>query len=114
MTRDPTRTELMVASAARELHDEDTVFVDVGLPVLACMLAKRTHAPDARLIYESGVIGADPAKLPLSTADPAITAGAHSIVSMHEVFTRYLQTGRIDVGFLGGAQVDRWGASTRR
>lgn len=106
---EPTGTELMVASAARELADEDTVLVGVGLPILACLLAKRTHAPGMAMLYESGAIGANPRTLPYSTAGPGVATSARDIVPMYDVFTNYLQAGRLDVGFLGGAQVDRWG-----
>lgn len=106
---DFTRTELMVASAARELADEDTVLVGVGLPILACLLASRTHAPEMRMLYESGAIEANPESVPYSTASPKIATSARTIVPMYDVLTQYLQAGRIDVGFLGGAQVDRWG-----
>lgn len=108
-SREPTGTELMVASAARELTDEDTVLVGVGLPILACLLAKRTHAPEMTMLYESGAIEADPRTLPYSTAGPGVATSARDIVPMYDVFTNYLQAGRLDVGFLGGAQVDRWG-----
>jgi len=104
-----TSTELMVASAARELRDGDTVLVGVGVPNLACNLAKRTHAPDLQMIYESGTVGSNPSKLPLSIGDPVLATGARSIVPMYQGFSYYLQAGRVDVGFLGGAQVDRWG-----
>lgn len=106
---DYTETEFMVAAAARELRDGDTVLVGVGVPNLACNLAKRTHAPDLRMVYESGTIDSDPSSLPLSIGDPVLAAGAMGITSMYDGFSRYLQAGRIDVGFLGGAQIDRWG-----
>jgi glutaconate CoA-transferase subunit B len=101
--------ELMTVNAARLLHDGDVVFVGVGLPNLACNLARRTHAPNLTMIYEAGVIGAQPARLPLSIGDPTLVTGAASICSMYEVFSLYLQRGLIDVGFLGGAQIDRFG-----
>ena len=106
---DYTDTELMVARAARELADGDTVLVGVGVPNLACNLAKRTHAPDLRMMYESGAVGSDPSKLPLSIGDPVLATGALSVVPMYAGFSRYLQAGRIDVGFLGGAQIDKFG-----
>jgi glutaconate CoA-transferase subunit B len=101
--------ELMTINAARLLRDGDVVFVGVGLPNLACNLALRTHAPDLVMIYEAGVIGAQPERLPLSIGDPTLVSGALSVCSMYEIFTLYLQRGNIDVGFLGGAQIDRFG-----
>ena len=101
-------TELMTVNAARLLRDGDVVFVGVGLPNLACNLAQRTHAPHLTMIYEAGVIGAQPARLPLSIGDPTLVSGAASICSMYEIFSLYLQRGLIDVGFLGGAQIDRY------
>jgi glutaconate CoA-transferase subunit B len=104
-----TASEMMVVTAARLLRDGDVVFVGIGLPNLACNLARRTHAPNLNLIYEAGVIGAQPARLPLSIGDPCLVSGAASVCSMYEVFAFYLQRGKIDVGFLGGAQIDRFG-----
>jgi glutaconate CoA-transferase subunit B len=104
-----TASELMVVRAARELKDGDVVFVGIGLPNLACNLARLTHAPNLVLIYESGAIGAMPERLPVSIGDPALVAGALSVCSLPEVFLNYLQGGRITVGFLGGAQIDRYG-----
>lgn len=101
--------ELMIINAARLLGDGDVVFVGVGQPNLACNLAKRTHAPNLVMIYEAGVIGAEPARLPLSIGDPTLVSGAVSIVSMYDIFALYLQRGNIDVGFMGGAQIDRFG-----
>jgi len=101
--------ELMIVNAARLLKDGDVVFVGVGQPNLACNLAKRTHAPGLTMIYEAGVIGAEPARLPLSIGDPTLVSGALSVVSMYDIFTLYLQRGNVDVGFLGGAQIDRYG-----
>jgi glutaconate CoA-transferase, subunit B len=101
--------ELMTVNAARLLRDGDVVFVGVGLPNLACNLARRTHAPNLTMIYEAGVIGAQPARLPLAIGDPTLVTGAASICSMYEIFALYLQRGLIDVGFLGGAQIDRYG-----
>lgn len=101
--------ELMIINAARLLRDGDVVFVGVGQPNLACNLAKRTHAPNLVMIYEAGVIGAEPARLPLSIGDPTLVSGALSVVSMYDIFTLYLQRGNVDVGFLGGAQIDRFG-----
>lgn len=101
--------ELMIVNAARLLKDGDVVFVGVGQPNLACNLAKRTHAPNLTMIYEAGVIGAEPARLPLSIGDPTLVSGALSVVSMYDIFANYLQRGNVDVGFLGGAQIDRFG-----
>lgn len=106
---DYTDTELMVARAAAELADGDTVLVGVGVPNLACNLAKRTHAPDLQMLYESGVVGSNPSSLPLSIGDPVLATGAHSVLPMQTGFSRYLQAGRVDVGFLGGAQIDKYG-----
>lgn len=101
--------ELMTVNSARLLRDGQTVFVGVGLPNLACNLARRTHAPNLLMIYEAGVVGARPARLPLSIGDPTLVSGATLVCSMYEIFTLYLQRGNIDVGFLGGAQIDRYG-----
>lgn len=101
--------ELMVVNAARLLRDHDVVFVGVGIPNLACNLAMRTHAPNLQMIYEAGVIGAQPSRLPLSIGDPSLVTGSLSVCSMYDVFTLYLQRGNVDVGFLGGAQIDRFG-----
>jgi glutaconate CoA-transferase, subunit B len=102
-------SELMTVNAARLLRDGDVVFVGVGLPNLACNLARRTHAPNLYMIYEAGVIGARPSRLPLSIGDPTLVSGAAAVCSMYDVFTFYLQRGNVDVGFLGGAQIDRFG-----
>ncbi len=101
--------ELMTINAARLLRDGDVVFVGVGLPNLACNLARRTHAPNLMMIYEAGVIGAQPARLPLSIGDPTLVSGATAVCSMYDIFAFYLQRGNVDVGFLGGAQIDRFG-----
>jgi glutaconate CoA-transferase subunit B len=91
------------------LRDDDVVFVGVGLPNLACNLARRTHAPNLVMIYEAGVIGAQPTRLPLSIGDPTLVSGALAVCSMYDIFAFYLQRGNVDVGFLGGAQIDRFG-----
>jgi glutaconate CoA-transferase subunit B len=101
--------ELMIINSARLLRDSDVVFVGVGQPNLACNLAKRTHAPNLVMIYEAGVIGAEPARLPLSIGDPTLVSGALSVVSMYDIFANYLQRGNVDVGFMGGAQIDKYG-----
>jgi glutaconate CoA-transferase subunit B len=103
-----TSSELMCINAARLLRDGDVVFVGVGLPNLACNLARRTHAPNLQMIYEAGVIGARPARLPLSIGDPTLVSGASSVCSMYDIFSLYLQRGNVDVGFLGGAQIDKY------
>lgn len=100
--------ELMIVNAARLLKDSDRVFVGVGQPNLACNLARRTHAPNLVMIYEAGVVGAKPARLPLSIGDPTLVSGATSVCSMYEIFSLYLQRGNVDVGFLSGAQIDRF------
>lgn len=102
-------SELLTINAARLLRDGDAVFVGVGLPNLACNLARHTHAPNLLMIYEAGVIGAQPARLPLSIGDPTLVSGATAVCSMYDIFAFYLQRGNVDVGFLGGAQIDRFG-----
>jgi glutaconate CoA-transferase subunit B len=104
-----TPQEMMLVAAARALAGVRTVFVGVGLPNAACNLARLTVAPDIQLIYESGVYGARPARLPLSIGDPALVSGATSVLSLGDLFGLFLQGGRIDVALLGGAQVDRHG-----
>ncbi|HXL07557.1 MAG TPA: CoA-transferase [Gemmatimonadales bacterium] len=99
----------MAAVAARELADGEVVFVGIGLPNLACNLARATHAPRLVLIYESGAVGAVPERLPVSIGDPALVTGSLMVCGMADVFQCMLQNGRIEVGFLGGAQVDRFG-----
>jgi glutaconate CoA-transferase subunit B len=101
--------EIMTINSARMLRDGDVVFVGVGLPNLACNLARHTHAPNLVMIYEAGVIGAQPERLPLSIGDPTLVSGALAVCSMYDIFAFYLQRGNIDVGFLGGAQIDRFG-----
>ncbi len=104
-----TPSEMMIVSAARALAGARTVFVGVGLPNIACNLARRTVAPDLELIYESGVYGAQPARLPLSIGDPTLVSGATSVMPMADLFGLYLQGGLVDVALLGGAQIDRYG-----
>ncbi|HEY4227814.1 MAG TPA: CoA-transferase [Candidatus Limnocylindrales bacterium] len=103
------KSEMMIVAASRELAGQRVCFVGVGLPNIAVNLAQRTVAPDIELVYESGVFGAKPARLPLSIGDPTIVTGATSVTSMFELFSFYLQGGLIDVGFLGAAQIDRFG-----
>jgi glutaconate CoA-transferase subunit B len=100
---------MMVAVAARELRNREVVFVGIGLPNLACNLARATHAPDLVLIYESGAVGAVPERLPVSIGDPALVTDSLMVCGMADVFQLLLQNGRIEVGFLGGAQIDRYG-----
>jgi len=102
-------SEMMIVAAARQLAARRVCFVGVGLPNIAVNLAARTVAPDLELVYEAGVFGARPARLPLSIGDPTIVTGATAAVSMFELFAFYLQGGLVDVGFLGGAQIDRHG-----
>jgi glutaconate CoA-transferase, subunit B len=109
MTAPYTPAEMMTAVAARELRDGEVVFVGIGLPNLACNLARATHAPHLVLIYESGAVGAVPERLPVSIGDPALVTGSLMVCSMADVFQLLLQNGRIEVGFLGGAQIDRYG-----
>ncbi len=104
-----TASEMMIAVAARKLAGAQTVFVGVGLPNIACNLARYTVAPDLELIYESGVYGARPERLPLSIGDPTLVSGAVSVVSMADLFGLYLQRGLVEVALLGGAQIDRHG-----
>jgi glutaconate CoA-transferase subunit B len=106
---DYTPSEVMIVTAARALAGVRTVFVGVGLPNIACNLARRTVAPALELIYESGVYGARPGRLPLSIGDPTLISGATSICSMADLFGLYLQGGRVEVAFLGGAQIDPFG-----
>lgn len=104
-----TASEMMIVAAARALAGARTVFVGVGLPNIACNLARRTVAPRLELIYEAGVYGARPTRLPLSIGDPALVSGSISTMSQADLFSFYLQGGRVEVGFLGGAQIDRFG-----
>jgi len=101
--------ELRIIVAARELRDGESVLVGVGEPNLAANLAKRLQAPNLNMVYESGAVGSNPYRMPLSIGDPCLVTGAKSICSMYEQFAYYLQGGKIDVGFLGGAQIDKYG-----
>ena len=101
--------EMMAVEAARRLHDGSVCFVGIGLPSLACNLARATHAPGIVLVYESGTIGAKPTELPLSIGDGELAETADVVVSVPEMFAYWLQGGRVDVGFLGAAQIDRHG-----
>lgn len=104
-----TRDEFLTIAAARTLSNGTSCFVGIGIPSTAAILAQRTHAPDLTLIYESGTFGTCPAKLPLSIGDGELAHTSLTIVSLPEIFNYWLQPGRIDVGFLGAAQVDRFG-----
>jgi glutaconate CoA-transferase subunit B len=101
-------TEIMTVVAARALQNDDVVFVGIGAPSAACNLARLTHAPDITLIYESGTIGTKPDVLPLSIGDGELCDTALTTVAVPEMFRYWLQGGRITVGFLGGAQIDRF------
>jgi glutaconate CoA-transferase subunit B len=102
-------SEMMASVAARELANGEVVFVGIGMPNLACNLARAIQAPDLVLIYESGAVGAVPERLPVSIGDPSLVTGSLMVCSMADVFQLFLQNGKIEVGFLGGAQVDRYG-----
>lgn len=104
-----TPDEIMAVEAARRLGNGAVCFVGIGLPSLAANLARATHAPDCVLIYESGTIGAKPSELPLSIGDGELAETADAVVSVPEMFAYWLQGGRVDVGFLGAAQIDRHG-----
>ena len=103
-----TADEMMTIAAARMVSNGAVCFVGIGLPSAAANLARLTHAPDTVLIYESGTIGTKPAILPLSVGDPELAETSDAVVSLVEIFSYWLQGGRIDLGFLGAAQVDRF------
>ena len=107
---EPTYTadEMMTIAAARMVRNGAVCFVGIGLPSAACNLARLTHAPDTVLIYESGTIGTKPSVLPLSIGDGELAETADTVVSIVEIFSYWLQGGRIDLGFLGAAQIDRF------
>ena len=104
-----TPDEMMTVAAARALGDDVVCFVGIGLPSTAANLARRTHAPGVVMIYESGALGARPGRLPLSIGDGVLADTADAVVTVPEVFNYWLQPGRVDVGFLGAAQLDRYG-----
>ena len=104
-----TADEMMTVAAARALRPGTRCFVGIGLPSTAANLARRTHAPDLVLVYESGTIGAKPGRLPLSIGDGILAETADAVVGVPEMFNYWLQPGRVDVGFLGAAQIDRFG-----
>ena len=101
--------EMMTVTAARQLRNGSVCFVGIGLPSAACNLARRTHAPQLVLIYESGTVGTRPPVLPLSIGDGELAETATCVVTLPEVFAHYLQRGRVDVGFLSAAQIDPFG-----
>ncbi len=109
MTAPWTPDEMMTVAAARLLWDGCVCFVGIGLPSAAANLARQTHAPDLVLIYESGTLESRPSVLPLSIGDGELAATATSVIPLPEIFSYWLQSGRIDVGFLGAAQIDRFG-----
>src|SRR5881409_1588190 len=100
---------MMIVASARQLAGERVCFVGVGPPNIACNLARRTVAPGLELVYEAGVFGSVPPRLPLSIGDPTLVTGSLEVTSMFELFAYYLQAGLIDVGFLGASQIDRFG-----
>ncbi|MFA7278840.1 MAG: CoA-transferase [Sterolibacterium sp.] len=102
-------TELMAVTAAREIHDAEVVFAGTGLPMLATMLAQRTHAPDCVIVFEAGTVDPRMRHLPMSVGDSRTLAGAAQAAGLFEIFNYVLQGGRVDVGFLGSAQIDRYG-----
>ena len=104
-----TPSEMMTIAAARALDSKDVCFVGIGAPSAACNVARLTHAPDITLIYESGTIGTAPDVLPLSIGDGELCETAVSTVSVPEMFRYWLQGGRVSVGFLGAAQIDKYG-----
>ena len=104
-----TTNEMMTVAASRQLHDGTVCFVGIGLPSQAANLARATHAPNCVLVYESGTIGAKPDVLPNSIGVGVLAEHADSVVPVPEIFAYWLQTGRIDIGFLGAAQIDRYG-----
>src|SRR3954469_9689972 len=109
MAENYTSNAMMTIAAARALRDEDVCFVGIGMPSAAANLARLTHAPGITLIYESGTIATKPDLLPLSIGDGELCETALTTVSVPEMFRYWLQGGRVTVGFLGGAQIDRFG-----
>lgn len=104
-----TRNEMMIVQSARWLEGEKICFVGVGMPNIAVNLAKQTVSPHIQLVYEAGVFGAKPLRLPLSIGDPTLVTGSTAVMSQFDLFAFYLQAGLIDVGFLQGAEIDRYG-----
>jgi glutaconate CoA-transferase subunit B len=107
-TEGPTTDEVMITVAARALRNGQVCFVGIGIPSTAANLARLTHAPELVLIYESGTLGSKPYRLPLSIGDGVLAETADAVIGVPEVFNYWLQAGRVDVGFLGGAQLDRY------
>ena len=105
----PSADDIMTIVASRQVADGAVCFVGIGVPSIAANLARRTHAPNLVLVYESGTIGAKPTMPPLSIGDGELAETADAVVSVPEIFAYWLQAGRIDVGFLGAAQIDRFG-----
>ncbi|MFB3738236.1 MAG: CoA-transferase subunit beta [Candidatus Velamenicoccus archaeovorus] len=103
------RSEMMIVASARQLAGQRVCFVGIGLPNVVCNLAQRTVEPGLQLVYESGIFGSRPERLPLSIGDPTLVTGSTAVCSMYELFAFYLQSGLVDVGFLGAAQIDRFG-----
>src|SRR6478609_9824998 len=103
-----TSDEIMTVHAARTLGPGTVCFVGIGLPSTAANLARRLHAPDCVLIYESGCIGSKPSRLPLSIGDGELAETSDAVISVPEIFAYWLQAGRIDIGFLSGAQIDKF------
>jgi glutaconate CoA-transferase subunit B len=101
--------EMMAVAAAREIRDGEVVFAGTGLPMLATMLAQRTHAPDCVIVFEAGAVDPRMLQLPMSVGDSRTLVGAAQSAGLFEIFNYVLQGGRVDVGFLGGAQIDRYG-----
>ena len=106
---DYTLTELMAVSAAREIGDGEIVFAGTGLPMLGAMLAQHTHAPNCCIIFEAGAMASQLEHLPMSVGDPRTLRGAATAAGLSEIFAYTLQSGRVDVGFISGAQIDRYG-----
>jgi glutaconate CoA-transferase subunit B len=104
-----TAQELMIASAARELRDGQVVIVGIGVPVLASLLAQRTHAPNIVMVYESGIVGAQPTRLSLSIGDPNLVSRSLMICDVFDTFGMIMQRGNVDAGFVSGAQIDKFG-----
>lgn len=102
-------TELMTVTAAREIRDGEVVFAGTGLPMLGAMLAQHTHAPGCCIVFQAGTVASQLAHLPMSVGDPRALHGAALAAGLFEVFDYVLQAGRVDVGFLSGAQIDRFG-----
>jgi glutaconate CoA-transferase subunit B len=106
---DYTLPELMIVACAREIRDRETVLIGVGLPLLGAMLAKRTHAPNSKMAYETGTFDSAPTRTPFSVVDPDLVPRAVHAGQLTDVMSLYLQRGFIDIGFIGGAQVDKYG-----